>query len=361
LDNAHYLSPLFTPGQIAVIGATERAGALGSTLIRNLQRGGYRGALHAVNPKYATVFGLPCVPHIAAVPGPIDLAIIATPAPSVVARLEECGQAGVRTAAVLAAGFGETGSAGLDREDRTAQAARHWGLRLLRPNTFGLLRPGLGLNASFAANDIAPGPVGVISQSGALCAAVLDHARDQNLGLSALVALGRAADLDFGEVIDFLACDPATEAILIHVESLRNARRFVSALNAAARSKPVMVLKTGRHPSGARATLTHTGTPAGDNAVFDAALRRCGVVRLSSLEQFLNALSGLALRCRPVGSRLTIITNGGGPGVLAAHRAGDLGLTLARLAPQTIAGLEPVLPSHWSRANPVDLCADAPP
>lgn len=361
VDEKHYLSPLFEPRSVAIIGATERKDALGAILLRNMLEAGFKGALHAVNPKYDSVQGVPCVGHIKDVPGKVDLAVIATPAGSVPGLIDECGRAGVRIVAVLSAGFGESGALGAQIEADTVDIARSHGVRVLGPNSFGVARPLVGLNATFAGSQPVAGSIGFVSQSGALCAAVLDYARPNQVGFSNVISLGVSADLDFGEILDYLVWDFRTEAILVYIEGIRDARRFLSAIRAAARVKPVMVLKVGRHPVGSRAAQAHTGSVTGDDAVFDAALRRSGVIRLATLTQMLSNLKGLFVRFRPRGNKLAIITNGGGPGVMAADRAGDLGIELARLAPDTIARLEALLPSHSLVGNPVDLIGDSNP
>lgn len=361
MDEKHYLSPLFEPRCVAIIGATERENALGAVLLANMLAAGFKGSLYAINPKHTTVQGIPCFAHIKQIPEHVDLALIATPAGSVPGLVDECGQAGVSVAAVLSAGFGESGPAGHQLEQDTIQIARRYGMRLLGPNSLGIARPLRGLNATFALGQAIPGSVGFVSQSGALCAAVLDYAKPNKVGFSTVVSLGSSAELDFGEILDYLVWDFRTESILVYIEGIRDARRFLSALRAAARVKPVMVLKVGRHPAGSRAAHAHTGAVAGDDAVFDAALRRSGVIRLNTLTQLYSNLKGLFVRFRPRGNRLAIITNGGGPGVMAADRAGDLGISMAQLLPETIARLEKVLPSHWSRENPVDLVGDSNP
>ncbi|MDO6388018.1 bifunctional acetyl coenzyme A synthetase (ADP forming), alpha domain/GNAT family N-acetyltransferase [Uliginosibacterium sp. 31-12] len=361
MDEKHYLSPLFEPRSVAIIGATERDNALGAILVRNMLGAGFKGALHAVNPKYDSVQGVPCFAHIGDVPGKVDLAVIATPAGSVPGLIDECGRAGVKVAAVLSAGFGESGTLGAQLEEDTVHIARQYGMRVLGPNSLGVARPLLGLNATFAGSQPIAGSIGFVSQSGALCAAVLDYARPNQVGFSNVISLGVSAELDFGEILDYLVWDFRTEAILVYIEGIRDARRFLSAIRAAARAKPVMVLKVGRHPVGSRAAQAHTGAVTGDDAVFDAALRRSGVIRLNTLTQLFSGLKGLFVHFRPRGNRLAIITNGGGPGVMAADRAGDLGIELARLAPDTIAHLEELLPSHSRVDNPIDLIGDSSP
>jgi acetyltransferase len=361
MEDKHYLSPLFEPRSVAIIGATEREGALGSILVRNMLGAAFRGRLYAVNPKYTRVQDLPCFAKIADVPEKIDLAIIATPASQTPELVEACGAAGVKCAVVVSTGFSESGADGTYLELQLIRSAQKYGLRILGPNSLGLARPLAGLNATLAEGLALPGSIGFVSQSGALCAAVLDYARANRLGFSSVVSLGVSADLDFGEILDYLASDYRTDAILVHVEGIRDARRFVSSLRAAARAKPVMVLKVGHHPLASRAAHAHTGSITGDDAVFEAVFRRSGAVRLDSLTQLYSNLKGLFLHVRPRGNRLAIITNGGGPGVMAADRAGDLDIPLAQLSPQTISRLGAVLPPHWPRENPIDLVGESNP
>ncbi|MEC5387944.1 GNAT family N-acetyltransferase [Uliginosibacterium sp. H3] len=361
MDEKHYLSPLFEPQSVAIIGATVREGALGYVLIGNMLASGYKGTLYAVNPKYKAVQGVQCYRRIGNVPPRVDLAIIATPADTVPGIIDECGKAGVRFAVVLSAGFGENGAAGARLEMQAVRSARRYGLRLLGPNSLGVARPEIGLNATFAHGKPIPGSIGFISQSGSLCAAILDYARPNQVGFSNVVSLGLSSDLDFGEILDYMVWDFRTESILLYIEGIRDARRFLSALRAAARAKPVLILKVGRHPVGLRAAQQHTGAVAGDDAVFDAALRRAGVIRLYNLSQLYAASKALFAHFRPRGNRLAIITNGGGPGVMAADRAGDLGIPLAQLSTKTLTRLDKILPPHWSLDNPIDLIGDSDP
>jgi acetyltransferase len=359
LSERHYLTPLFEPGSVAIVGATERAGAVGEVLVRNMLESGYRGALYAVNPKHARVQGLPCYPQVGKVPQRLDLAVIATPAATVPEVIEQCGRAGVRAAVVISAGFSETGAAGAKLERMLLENARRHRLRVLGPNCLGLMRPDLGLNATFARGAALPGSLGLVAQSGAVCTAMLDWARPNGVGFSSVVSLGGSTDIDFGEIIDYLIEDPKTEHILLYIEGVRNARRFVSALRAAARVKPVIVMKVGRHPAGSRAAVSHTGAIVGLDDVFDAVVKRAGVVRVTTIGQMVAAAQALAAHVRPRGDRLAIVTNGGGPGVMAADRAADLGLPLAELSAATLERLKAALPPAWSHGNPLDLIGDA--
>jgi acetyltransferase len=357
--NDHPLRPLFQPASVAVVGASERTGSLGKIVWDSLRAGGFAGTLHAVNPKYASLGGHPCKAGFSDLPRDIDLAVICVPAARVPQVMKDAGKHGVRTAVVLSAGFGETGAAGKALETELVDIARRHGMRLLGPNCVGLQRSDCGLNASFAATPAKQGDVALLSQSGAICTALVDAAWQENFGFSSVISLGAGADLDFGEVLDFLANDPATRSILLYVEGIRHARSFMSSLRQAARVKPVLVLKAGRHAAGARAALSHTGALVGDDGVFTAALARCGAVRVDAYEQLFNAARALALHQRMNGERIAIVTNGGGPGVLTADAAMDNGLVIAELTAATRKQLGKALPDHAATANPVDVIGDA--
>lgn len=355
----HYLAPLLAPRSVALVGATEREGALGRFLWENLRQGGLKGALHAVNPKHRSVFGEKAWRSLSELPSPPELAIIATPAHTVPGLLDEAGRAGIRGALVVTSGFAETGAAGKALQAEALAAARRHGLRFIGPNCLGLIRTGTGLNATFARNPAHAGKLALVSQSGAVFSAILDWAEHAAVGFSSMVSLGGAADVDFGEVLDYLTGDPETRAILLYIEGIRDARRFLSALRAAARVKPVIALKVGRHASGSRAASSHTGSLVGSDAVFDAALRRAGTVRVKTYTQLFAAARMLATGRLYAGERLAILTNGGGPGVIAADCAAENGVSIAELAPETLASLNASLPAQWSHGNPIDLIGDA--
>jgi acetyltransferase len=357
----HVLAPLLAPASVALVGATEREGALGRIVWQNLAAGGLRGALSAVNPKHSSVFGQRCYARLGKLPQPPELAVLVTPARTVPAILEEAGAAGVRAAVVLTSGFGETGGAGRTLQAEALAAARKHRLRLLGPNCLGLMRTDAGLNATFSPVPALPGKLALISQSGAICTAILDWAHPAGVGFSSVVSLGAAADVDFGEVLDYLVADPGTDAILMYIEGIHDARRFLSSLRAAARAKPVVALKVGRYAAGSNAASSHTGALVGSDAVFDAALRRCGTVRVRTYTQLFSAARILASGRHATGERLAILTNGGGPGVLAADSAAENGVPLARLSEQTVALLNQKLPPQWSGGNPIDIIGDAPP
>ena len=356
----HYLQPLLAPRSVALVGASERPGSLGSIVWRNLAAGGFRGSLYAVNPKHRSLFGGKAYASLRDLPSPVELAVVATPAGAVPRVLEDAGAAGVKAAVVLTSGFGETGEAGRALQDDLLAIGRKGGVRLLGPNCLGLMRTGVGLNATFARAPARPGRLAIVSQSGAVCTAILDWAWHSLVGFSSVVSLGAAIDADFGELLDFLVADPDTDSILMYIEGVHHARRFMSALRAAARVKPVVALKVGRYPSGSRAASSHTGALVGSDAVYDAALRRAGTVRVKTYTQLFAAARILAGSPMPQGERLAIITNGGGPGVMAADSAAENGVPLAQLSAQTVETLNRLLPQQWSRGNPIDLIGDAP-
>jgi len=357
---AHYLSPLLAPRSVALIGASERPGSLGRIVFENLLQGGLQGKVYAVNPKHATVLGEKCYAGFSRLPEVPDLAVVVTPAATVPRIIAQAGAAGTRAAVVLTSGFGEAGETGRALlADTLAQAKKH-GLRLLGPNCLGLMRPSIGLNATFARTPARAGRLALVSQSGAICTAIIDWAKGAGLGFSSIVSLGAAADVDFGELLDFLAADAETDAVLMYIEGIRDARRFMSALRAAARTKPLIVLKVGRYAAGTRAVSSHTAALVGNDEVFDAAFVRGGAVRVKTYTQLFAAARVLAAPRRSYGDRLAILTNGGGPGVMAADSAAQNGVPLAELSAATIAQLDGVLPAQWSRANPVDILGDAP-
>ncbi len=355
------LQQLFAPASVALIGASERAGSVGATALRNLTGAGFRGPIYAVNPKHRQVAGITCYASVADLPQAPALAIICTPPASVPGIVRQLGERGCRAAIVLTAGL----SAQRDDLGRTLQqaaldAAHPYILRLLGPNCVGLLVPGIGLNASCAHINALPGKLAFVSQSGALATGVLDWARSRGIGFSRFISLGDSADVDFGDVLDYLASDGETSAILMYMQDVRHARKFMSAARAAARSKPVVVLKAGRVPEGARAASSHSGALAGADDVYDCAFRRAGMLRVRTTEDLFAAVETLA-HARPLhGERLAIMTNGGGPGVMAADALADGGGTMATLSARTLGRLDQLLAPAWSHANPVDIAGDAP-
>ncbi len=357
----HYLTPLLAPRSVALIGASERPGSLGRIVYENLLQGSLRGTVHPVNPKRKTLLGHRCFASVGKLPEPPELAIVATPAATVPEVLDEIGTAGTRCVVVLTSGFAEAGDAGRRLLAQSTAIARKHQLRMIGPNCLGLMRPVIGLNATFARGFALPGKLGLISQSGAICTAILDWANGAGIGFSSVISLGAAADVDFGELLDYLAADPHTEAILMYIEGIRDARTFLSALRAAARSKPVIALKVGRYAAGTKAVSSHTAALVGSDEVFNTALTRSGTVRVRTYTQLFAAARVLADTRRAFGERLAIVTNGGGPGVMAADSAAENNVKLAVLSPETLKQLDAVLPSQWSHANPVDILGDAAP
>lgn len=352
---------LLGPRSIAVIGASNRPASIGSTVMRNILAGGFQGPVMPVNPKYRAVAGVLAYPDVASLPEIPDLGVICTPPATVPALIDALGSRGARAAVVLTAGLArEHGPDGRSLEQAMLDAARPHLMRILGPNCVGLMVPGVGLNASFAHTHPEPGHVAFVTQSGALATAVLDWARSRSIGFSHFISLGDSADVDFGDVLDYLGSDRHANAILLYMESIQQARKFMSAARAAARNKPVLAIKAGRVPEGAKAAASHTGALAGADDVYDAAIRRAGMLRVETIEDLFDTVETLG-RARPSkGDRLAILTNGGGPGVMATDvlvRAGGL---LATLGPDTVSRLDAVLPANWSRGNPVDIIGDAP-
>ncbi|MFN0263791.1 GNAT family N-acetyltransferase [Tepidamorphus sp. 3E244] len=352
---------MFNPRSVAVVGASEDAGSVGGQVFANILNAGFAGPVIPVNPHHESVRGKACAKSVSDIAEPVDLAIIATPASTVPGIIKSCGEAGIGSVIVLSAGFGEIGEQGRAVEAELKAIARKAGVRFIGPNCVGLVRPHLGLNATFLKSAAPAGRLALVSQSGALCSAIVDWAGPHHLGFSAIVSLGNSADTDFGDVVDFLAADPKTDAILLYVEGVQDSRGFISALRVAARIKPVIVLKAGRHNQSSEAAHTHTGALIGSDAVFDAALERVGAVRVHTFGELFAAAEILSSGKRAHGNRLGIVTNGGGAGVLAADRAGDVRIELPPPSSQTVETLDALLPPYWSRRNPVDILGDARP
>ncbi len=357
-----HLDSLFDPASVAVFGASLRPGSVGSTVWHNLSTGTYAGALWPVNPRHERLADSPCYANVAALPATPELAVICTPPATVPGLIEALGRRGTRAAVVLTAGFSAA-----DKQAMLDAARRHL-LRILGPNCLGLLSPHIGLNASFAHVGAAPGQLAFVSQSGALVTAMLDWARGRGVGFSHFVSLGESADVDFGDMLDWLASDAKTRAILLYIESVSAPRKFMSAARAAARNKPVILVKAGRSAQGQAAAASHTGALAGSDAVFDAAVRRAGMLRVDTLQELFDAaltldrLAGGTAGIAHAGdaAQITIVTNGGGAGVMAADAVAAAGLGLAPLSPATRSALDAALPANWSHGNPVDLIGDAP-
>lgn len=357
----HYLSRFFHPKSVAIIGASERPDSVGYRLMTNMQEAGFSGRLFPVNPNHAQILGIETYPDINAIKDKLELAVIATPAKTVPALVHQCGENGVTSIIIISAGFSEMGEAGKRLQQEILEIAHRYKIRIIGPNCLGIIRPAAQLNATFGYGKVKDGQLALVSQSGAVCTAIIDWAQAQDIGFSTVVSMGSAADIDFGEILDFLALDSKTTGILLYVEGINDAQRFLSGLKAAARLKPVILIKSGRHEAGSKAAMSHTGAMVGGDDVFDAAIARAGVVRAYSITQLFSAARVLANNYRIRKNRLAIITNAGGPGVMSTDRAGDVGVQMAQLSEATITALNAVLPQHWSHANPVDILGDATP
>ncbi|PVE26409.1 GNAT family N-acetyltransferase [Microvirga sp. KLBC 81] len=356
--STYRLDTLFSPRSIAVVGASPRPGSLGLTFLKNLIQGGFAGAIYPVNPHHRQIEDRPCFSSIAKLPETPDLVVIAVPPRNVLDVVEDAGKRGVAAAIIATAGLGY-GADSLSGQVRLA--ARRYGLRIVGPNCIGVLSPRARMNASFAAHDAKPGDLALISQSGAVAVGLVQWAAQRQVGFSAVVSLGDKMDVDFSDCLDFFSADAGTRAILLYIESIDNAKKFMSAARAAARIKPVVVIKAGRHAQGARAAATHTGALAGSDAVYDAAFRRAGLLRVLDLDQLFSAAETLGRQKPFPGKRLALLTNGGGVGVLATDRLIDMGGTLANISPGTLEKLNALLPPTWSQSNPVDIIGDADP
>ena len=355
------LDAFFHPHKVAVIGASEEQGSVGRTLLWNLLKAPFDGTVFPVNPKHSSLLGARCYQSIGQIPGKIDLAVIATPAATVPSVVADCGRAGVPAAIVISAGFKETGATGAALEQAVLAEARKHDLRIIGPNCLGLMNPHTGLNATFASEVARSGSVAFISQSGALCTAILDWSQRELVGFSAFVSVGSMLDVGWGDLIQYLGDDSHTQSIIIYMESVGDARSFLSAAREVALSKPIIVIKPGRTEAAAHAAASHTGALTGSDEVLDAAFRRCGVLRVNTIAELFYASEALGKQPRPKGPRLAIVTNAGGPGVLATDALLARGGKLAQLSEKTMNELNEFLPRHWSHGNPVDILGDAPP
>ena len=356
---ARGLEVFFKPRSVAVVGATARKGSVGRAVLWNLISSPFDGTVYPVNPKRNSVLGIRAYPSIKAIPDPVDLAILITPAESIPGMIEECAEVGASGAVIISAGFRETGAHGLELERRVLATARQANMRLIGPNCLGVMCPISGLNATFAPAIARPGSVALISQSGAICTALLDWSLREHVGFSAFLSIGSMLDVGWGALIDYLGNDPHTRSIVIYMESVGDAKSFLSAAREVALDKPILVIKAGRTESAARAAASHTGTLAGSDAVLDAAFRRVGVLRINELHDVFHMTEVLAHQPRPAGPKLCIVTNAGGPGVLATDTLIGLGEQLAPLSDGTREALNRMLPSHWSHNNPIDIIGDA--
>jgi acetyltransferase len=355
------LDMLFKPGSVAVIGATEREGSVGRAIVSNLRGAAFQGKIYPVNPQQPSILGLAAYPSIREIPEPVDLAVIATPAATVPAIVGECVTAGVKSAIVISAGFREHGTEGQELERQIAQELKRGHMRLLGPNCLGVMNPRFGLNATFAQTIARTGNVAFLSQSGALLTAILDWSLREQVGFSAFVSTGSMLDIGWGDLIDYFGDDGYTQSILIYMESIGDARAFLSAAREVTLTKPIIILKAGRSEAASKAAASHTGAMTGSDDVLQAAFRRAGVVRVSSISDLFYMAEVLSKQPRPRGPKLTILTNAGGPAVIATDALIAVGGELTTLSAESLEALNKFLPAHWSHGNPIDILGDADP
>jgi acetyltransferase len=353
------LDKIFNPKSVAIIGASDEEGSVGFAIVKNFTQLGYTGKVYLVNIRKAEILGVKTYQKVEQIPETVDLAMIATPAKTVPDVVEECGRAGVKGVIIVSAGFKETGPEGKALENKISDAAKKHGVRVIGPNCIGIIRPRKNLNATFVDKMPKPGKVAFISQSGALGSAILDWAIHENIGFSNFVSIGSMVDVDFGDLIDYFGTDPKTKSILMYVEGLTKARKFMSAARHFARTKPIIVVKAGKFSESAKAAASHTGSLSGEDAIYEAAFKRAGIVRVEEIEDLFNAAEVLGTQPLPCGPNLAVITNAGGPGVMATDALIAQGGKLAELSQKTIDALNSVLPPFWSKGNPIDVLGDA--
>src|SRR5512135_187876 len=353
------LDKIFNPANVAIIGASDVEGSVGYAIVKNFTQSGYIGKIYFVNIKKPEILGIKTYQTVDQIPEPVDLAMIATPAKTVPDVLEECGRAGVKGAIIVSAGFKETGPEGKALELKILEKAKKYGIRVIGPNCIGIMRPRLNLNATFVNKVAKPGKIAFISQSGALGSAILDWAISQNIGFSNFVSVGSMIDVDFGDLIDYFGTDPQTKSILMYVEGITEARKFMSAARHFARTKPIIVIKSGKFSESAKAAASHTGSLSGEDAIYNAAFKRAGIVRVGEIADLFNAAEVLGTQPLPKGPNLAIITNAGGPGVMTTDALIARGGKLAKLSQKTLDALNGVLPPFWSHGNPIDVLGDA--
>lgn len=353
------LHSIFYPNSIAIVGATDKEGSVGNTLLRNLLLSKFSGEIFPVNPKRTSILNADCYPNLSAIPTRVDLAVIVIPARGVLAIIEECVRLGIPSAIIISAGFKELGKDGLLLEQQILEEARKSGLRIIGPNCLGVMNPHVHLNATFAATMALPGKIAFLSQSGAMCTAVLDWSLQAKIGFSAFVSIGSMADIDWGDLISYLGSDDNTDTIFIYMETIGNPKKFLSSVRSIARKKPVIVIKAGKTDAAAKAAASHTGAMAGSDDIFDACLHRSGALRVDTISELFDMILTLSKQPIPKGPNLCLITNAGGPAVLATDATSIYGADLATLSPQTISALNEFLPPAWSRSNPVDILGDA--
>ncbi len=357
----HALDTFFAPKSVAVVGATETLGTVGRTIVWNLISSSFGGTIYPVNPKRPSVLGIKAYPSLSAIPEVVDLIVIVTPAVAAPGIIKEAVDLGIKSAIVISAGFKEVGPEGVELERQIMEHARRGNMRIIGPNCLGVMSPTTGLNATFASTIARRGSVGFISQSGALCTAILDWSLSENVGFSSFVSIGSMLDVDWSDLIYYLGDDPHTKSIVIYMETIGNARAFLSAAREVAMTKPIIVIKPGRTEGAAKAAASHTGSLTGSDEVLEVAFRRSGVLRVNSIAELFYMAEVLGKQPRPKGPRMTILTNAGGPGVLATDALISNGGELAGISPETMAAFDELLPAAWSHNNPVDILGDASP
>jgi acetyltransferase len=352
------LRRLFNPKSVAIVGASEKRGSVGYALMKNFLESDFKGDIFPVNPNHRQVMGRACADNVLALGSGVDLAVIATPLGGTPQIIEACGKKGLAGAVILSAGGREIGAKGHEIEAQILAKARANGIRIIGPNCLGIMNTAISLNASFAHLSPKPGSIAFLSQSGAVCTSVLDIANRENVGFSHFVSLGSMVDVDFADMIDYLGSLSAVKSIVMYMENITHIRNFMSAARSVSRLKPLIALKSGRSPAGARAAASHTGAMAGADAVYDAAFERAGILRVAEFEELFDCSEFLAKQPRPSGPGLAIITNAGGPGVMAADALAAHGMEPALLSPETLGKLDRILPANWSRGNPIDILGD---
>jgi acetyltransferase len=354
-----YLNRIFNPKNIAVIGASDRANSIGAKILSNLKGAGYTGSVFPVNPSRQTVQGITAYSSVTKIPAKVDLAVIATPARSVPQIIAECGEAGVSGVIIISAGFKEAGKAGAELEKQILEHQKKYGMRIIGANSFGIMRPKINLYATFADKQAKSGKIAFISQSAALCASALDWAWEAQVGFSAVISTGSMLDVDMGDLIDYFGTDPETRSIVLYTESIKNARKFMSAARGFARTKPIMLVKAGRFKESSEAAFSHSGALGGEDAVYDAVFKRAGIVRVETIRDLFNCAEALAMQPTPTAPNLTIITNAGGPAIMATDFLIARGGKLSSLSGETVEALKRVLPAYCSVTNPVDVYEEA--
>jgi acetyltransferase len=354
-----YLDKIFNPRSVAIIGASDEVGSVGYALMKNFMDLGFEGKVFPVNIRKTEILGIKAYQSVEQIPDAVDLAVIATPAKTVPEVVEQCGRTGIKGVIIISAGFKEVGPEGKALEDKILEIKRKYGIRIIGPNCLGVIRPSIRLNATFISKMPKPGNIAFISQSGALGSAILDWAIHENIGFSNFVSVGSMIDVDFGDLIDYFGTDPKTRSILMYIEGITDARKFMSAARHFARTKPIIVVKAGKFGESAKAAASHTGSLTGEDIIYDAAFKRAGIVRVDEIADLFNCAEVLGMQPLPKGPNLAIITNAGGPGVMATDALIARGGRLAKLSQKTIEKLNSILPPYWSRGNPIDILGDA--